>query len=529
MLARGVRLAMAVALVTYMVDRSPQLVLPRRVGLPRRPQHRFARRPVAARTTSTGRPCRSSSTGCCGGCSGCAPTCRTSPGRRAAPDRGARCSGWSCAGPACTLGWRPPAAGLFLFLGSGYQNIVWAFQIGFVGSLVFGLAHLLLIDHDGGFDRRDALGLAFGLAGLMCSGVSRHHGRDGRRWRCSPAGLAHRARAHGAARRRLRRRGGWPTGSDSLRRHAPALGLRPPSTSWSRADPRDALGRLFRPARRGADRRAGGRRRARPRDDGGRTRSAVGAVPSHWWADRSSSSPIAGMGRAGYFGVDAATDQPLRPPGDGHAPPGDRPRRPRPSRARWRGALPVLAVLLLVGVPGNLAELHGDDLNLRLLKGNPALREDARGRRRGRQGPGPHPTRPRPLPGHDHRVAPRRATGRAASRTPTDVDAAGVQRRPHPACPRAGLGHLQPTGCEALDRPRAPRARDRGDRFRIVGGDIAVRVTYEGRTGVETIYARPNISSLVARADLVATVEPFRPARAAQPVRVRVACTDRGA
>jgi hypothetical protein len=64
------------------------------------------------------------------------------------------------------------AAGLFLFLGSGFSNIIWGFQIGFTGSLVAGLAHLLLSDHDGPFDRRDLLGLGFGLVGLMCSGVS---------------------------------------------------------------------------------------------------------------------------------------------------------------------------------------------------------------------------------------------------------------------------------------------------------------------------------------------------------------------
>jgi hypothetical protein len=64
------------------------------------------------------------------------------------------------------------AAGLFLFLGSGYQNIVWGFQIGFVGSLACGLAHLLLSDHDGPFDRRDGIGLAFGVVGLLCSGVA---------------------------------------------------------------------------------------------------------------------------------------------------------------------------------------------------------------------------------------------------------------------------------------------------------------------------------------------------------------------
>jgi hypothetical protein len=64
------------------------------------------------------------------------------------------------------------AASLFLLLGSGRQDIVWAFQIGFVGSLVCGLAHLLLADHDGPPDRRDAFGVAFGVIGLLCSGVA---------------------------------------------------------------------------------------------------------------------------------------------------------------------------------------------------------------------------------------------------------------------------------------------------------------------------------------------------------------------
>jgi hypothetical protein len=64
------------------------------------------------------------------------------------------------------------AATAFVLLGSGRQDIVWAFQIGFVGSLVCGLAQLLLADHDGPLSRRDALGLALGIAGLMCSGVA---------------------------------------------------------------------------------------------------------------------------------------------------------------------------------------------------------------------------------------------------------------------------------------------------------------------------------------------------------------------
>ncbi|MDQ1455596.1 MAG: hypothetical protein QOH28_1216 [Actinomycetota bacterium] len=64
------------------------------------------------------------------------------------------------------------AATLFVFLGSGAENILVAFQIAFVGALAFGLVHLLLADHDGPVGRRDALGLLAGFAGLMCSGVA---------------------------------------------------------------------------------------------------------------------------------------------------------------------------------------------------------------------------------------------------------------------------------------------------------------------------------------------------------------------
>jgi len=66
-------------------------------------------------------------------------------------------------------------AAVFVFFGSGAENILIAFQITFVGSLVFGLTQLLLADHDGrdfgSVDWRDWLGLLAGLAALMCSGV----------------------------------------------------------------------------------------------------------------------------------------------------------------------------------------------------------------------------------------------------------------------------------------------------------------------------------------------------------------------
>jgi hypothetical protein len=63
-------------------------------------------------------------------------------------------------------------AGVFLFFGSGVDNILLGFLIAFTGSLAFGLLHLLLADHEGPIDRRDWLGLIAGLAGMLCSGIA---------------------------------------------------------------------------------------------------------------------------------------------------------------------------------------------------------------------------------------------------------------------------------------------------------------------------------------------------------------------
>jgi hypothetical protein len=43
--------------------------------------------------------------------------------------------------------------------------------MGFVGSLVLGLTQLLLVDHDGGWGRRDWLALGAGVGALLCSGI----------------------------------------------------------------------------------------------------------------------------------------------------------------------------------------------------------------------------------------------------------------------------------------------------------------------------------------------------------------------
>ena len=63
------------------------------------------------------------------------------------------------------------AAASFVLFGPGEQDIIWAFQIGFTGALTFGLAQLVLMDHDGPVDRRDALGLTAGVLALLSSGV----------------------------------------------------------------------------------------------------------------------------------------------------------------------------------------------------------------------------------------------------------------------------------------------------------------------------------------------------------------------
>jgi len=70
-------------------------------------------------------------------------------------------------------GWVATAlAAIFLFLGGGYENIIWAFQIGFLISTLCGLVMLILADHgDRRFGRRDAAVWAVGVAGLMSSGV----------------------------------------------------------------------------------------------------------------------------------------------------------------------------------------------------------------------------------------------------------------------------------------------------------------------------------------------------------------------
>ena len=63
-------------------------------------------------------------------------------------------------------------AGVFALLGAGYENLLWAFQVGFVGSVALGLVHILLVDHSGPFGRRDRIAWAVAVLGLTFSGIS---------------------------------------------------------------------------------------------------------------------------------------------------------------------------------------------------------------------------------------------------------------------------------------------------------------------------------------------------------------------
>ena len=59
---------------------------------------------------------------------------------------------------------------ILLVFGGGWMNIVFAVQITYNLSLVCFLAQVLLADHDGPIDRRDWLGAAMGVLGVMSSG-----------------------------------------------------------------------------------------------------------------------------------------------------------------------------------------------------------------------------------------------------------------------------------------------------------------------------------------------------------------------
>ncbi len=63
------------------------------------------------------------------------------------------------------------AAATLVLFGHGASNIIWVFQITNLGSILFVLTQLILVDHDGPLRRRDALAVLAGIAACMCSGI----------------------------------------------------------------------------------------------------------------------------------------------------------------------------------------------------------------------------------------------------------------------------------------------------------------------------------------------------------------------
>jgi hypothetical protein len=64
------------------------------------------------------------------------------------------------------------ASAVFAVTGTGFENLLNAFQVTLIASVAFGLAAMLVIPETGAkFVRRDALAVALLTAGLMCSGV----------------------------------------------------------------------------------------------------------------------------------------------------------------------------------------------------------------------------------------------------------------------------------------------------------------------------------------------------------------------
>lgn len=69
---------------------------------------------------------------------------------------------WTCVG----------AATIFAFFGSGAENLIWAFQVGFVTATALGIAQMILADHRGPVSIRDAGGAVLGCLGVLTVGVA---------------------------------------------------------------------------------------------------------------------------------------------------------------------------------------------------------------------------------------------------------------------------------------------------------------------------------------------------------------------
>jgi hypothetical protein len=61
-------------------------------------------------------------------------------------------------------------ASVYALFGYGYLNAEYAFQMAWGMALALGLGYLILVQHDGPFDGRDAIGLTLGIGSVMSAG-----------------------------------------------------------------------------------------------------------------------------------------------------------------------------------------------------------------------------------------------------------------------------------------------------------------------------------------------------------------------
>jgi hypothetical protein len=176
---------------------------------------------------------------------------------------------------------------------------------------------------------------------------------------------------------------------------------------------------------------------------------------------------------------------------------------------RMRYALPALlalSLLLVVGIPGNMAEIaKPDTINEALLKGQPGLVRTL-------------PTVAAKVPGRtmpDQNLLLGVTIGwlRAAHRTGRIPDPHPKDKRWVPvARTRLALEQVdddhKPSGCTALRGPQQVNLHE-GDRIRIVGGNVDIQLRHDGVFGPPVQYIKPRNSALVARLpEVVVRVSP---------------------
>jgi hypothetical protein len=166
--------------------------------------------------------------------------------------------------------------------------------------------------------------------------------------------------------------------------------------------------------------------------------------------------------------------------------------------ARWRVALPVLALLLVFGIPGNMVEIAKvDTINEALLKGQPGLIRTLPTVDVAAEVPG------RTQPDQNILLGVTIRWLRAAHRSGRIPDPRRTDRRWVPAArTRLALEQVdddhRPTGCTALGTAKVFELHQ-GDRIRIVGGNVDVELQHDGAFGPAVQYIKPRNSALVAR------------------------------